>query len=75
MTYRISYEDGWAAMRGARRSAGEQTEYFPTEREALGRAQELLEGGDHHGVSVYDTDGNALAGVRLQLKLGASVAD
>jgi hypothetical protein len=72
MIYRISYEDGWAAIteRGTTR-----TEYFRTEHEALHRARELVESGVHHGVSVYDSDGAALAGVRLQLRLGASAAD
>ena len=41
-----------------------------TEYEALGRARELLEDGDHGGVSVRDSSGNVLCGVRLQLKLG-----
>jgi len=30
----------------------------------------LLETGEHHGVAVEDGSGNALCGVRLQLKLG-----
>jgi len=36
---------------------------------AVGR-RELLEDGDHGGVSVRDSSGNVLCGVRLQLKLG-----
>ena len=70
MTYRISYEDGWADATGAL-----QEEYFGTEYEALHRARELVESGVHHGVSLCDGDGDALAGVRLQLKLGASPPD
>jgi hypothetical protein len=70
MIYRISYEDGWAAIA---ETGATRTEYFLTEYEALHRARELIESGVHHGVSVYD--GAALAGVRLQLKLGASAAD
>jgi hypothetical protein len=69
MSYRISYEDGWAET-GATR-----TEYFRTEYEALHRARELVESGVHHGVSVFDSGGATLAGVRLQLKLGVSALD
>jgi hypothetical protein len=47
-----------------------EVEEFSTEYEALGRARELLEDGDHGGVSVRDSSGNVLCGVRLQLKLG-----
>jgi hypothetical protein len=49
-----------------------EVEEFSTEYEALGRARELLEDGDHGGVSVRDSSGNVLCGVRLQLKLGFS---
>jgi hypothetical protein len=69
MTYRIAYEDGWTDTSELR------TEYFRTEHEALQRARELIDSGVHQGVSVHDRDGTALAGVRLQLKLGASAAD
>jgi hypothetical protein len=72
MTYRISYDDCSAAMAG---EGVTRTEYFRTEYEALQRARQLLEDGDHHTVSLYDSSGNVLAGVRLQLKLGASIAD
>lgn len=75
MTYRISYEDGWAAATGARHEPVTQTEYFRTEHEALNRAHELLDSGVHHAVAVHDDSGNMLAGIRLQLKLGASAAD
>lgn len=75
MTYRISYEDGWAPATRAARGGTECTEYFRTEHEALRRARELIDSGVHHGIAVYDSDGNALSGVRLQLKLGACVAD
>ena len=37
-----------------------------------GGARELLEDGDLGGVSVRDSSGNVLCGVRLQLKLGFS---
>jgi hypothetical protein len=52
-----------------------RTEYFRTEHEALKRARDLLEDGDHHAVSLHDSSGSVLAGIRLQLKLGASIAD
>ena len=45
-------------------------EEFSAEYEAFGRARELLEDGDYGGVSVRDSSGNVLCGVRLQLKLG-----
>jgi hypothetical protein len=75
MTYRISYEDGWAAIAGGAEGGATRTEYFLNENEALQRARELVDSGVHHGVSVYDSDGNALLGVCLQLKLGASAVD
>jgi hypothetical protein len=49
-------------------------EVYPTEREALGRVRELLDAGEHDGVSLHDGAGNVLCGVRLQLKLGFPVA-
>jgi hypothetical protein len=75
MTYRISYQDGWAAATDAHDGEASRTECFATEYEALGRARELVESGVHHAVSLSDSSGDVLAGVRLQLKLGASVAD
>jgi len=76
MTYRISYDDGLAAASGARGREGvTRTEYFRTEHEALKRARELIEGGDHHAVSLCDNTGSVMAGIRVQLKLGASIAD
>ena len=75
MTYRISYDDGLATMAGARgHERVTRTEYFGTEYEALQRARQLLEE-DHHAVCLYDGTGSVLAGIRLQLKLGASIAD
>jgi hypothetical protein len=75
MTYRISYDDGLAAASGAQGHEGvTRTEYFRTEHEALKRARELIEGGDHHAVSLCDNSGSVMAGIRLQLKLGASIA-
>jgi hypothetical protein len=75
MTYRISYQDGWAAATDAHDGEATRTEYFGTEYEALGRARELLESGVHHAVALCDSSGDVLAGVCLQLKLGMSVAD
>jgi hypothetical protein len=66
----------------ARRAAGARghegvtrTEYFRTEYEALQRARQLIEDGDHHAVSLCDSSGSVLAGIRLQLKLGATIAE
>jgi hypothetical protein len=75
MTHRISYVDGWIPVTGALPREAERTEYFRTEYQALNRARELMESGLHHGISVYDSAGNALTGIRLQLKLGVSVSD
>jgi hypothetical protein len=51
------------------------TEEFSHEHQALGRARELLETGEHHAVAVDDGTGNRLHGVRLQLKLGGFSGD
>jgi hypothetical protein len=76
MTYRISYDDGLAASTGARDHEGlTRTEYFPTEYEALNRARQLLDDGDHYAVSLCDSSGRVVAGILLQLKLEASSAD
>jgi hypothetical protein len=75
MTYRISYDDGpsGAPMSG-QEAATRRMEEYQTEREALGRVRQLIEAGEHDGVSVRDGAGNVLCGVRLQLKLGFPVA-
>jgi hypothetical protein len=76
MTYRISYHDGLAAAADAAYlEVVTRTEYFRTESEALNRARQLLEEGDHHAVTLCDSSGSVLAGIRLQLKLGAAIAD
>jgi hypothetical protein len=75
MTYRISYDDGLASIVPRREANGTRIEYFYSEQEALGRARELLDGGDHHAVTLHDDSGEVLAGIRLQLRLGASTAD
>ena len=59
MAYRVVYD----------RQLAEIEEYH-TEHEALRRARDLLDDGDHETVLVADDDGNTLAGVRLQLRLG-----
>ena len=75
MTYRISYDDGPS---GTPMDGGEaetrRIEEYRTEGEALGRVRELLEAGERDGISVRDSSGNVLCGVRLQLKLGFPVA-
>jgi hypothetical protein len=76
MTYRISYDDGLAAMAGSRgHERVKRTEYFRTEYEALQRARQLLDDGVHHAVTLCDSSGSIPAGILLQLKLGASIAD
>jgi hypothetical protein len=67
MTYQICYDNG-------REASAKRTEEYPTEREALGRVRELIEADEHGGISVRDSGGNILCGVRLQLKLGFPVA-
>jgi hypothetical protein len=76
MTYRISYDEGLPAMTGVQdHERVTRTEYFRTEYEARQRARQLLDEGDHHAVCLYDSSGSVLAGIRLQLKLGASITD
>jgi len=76
MTYRISYDDGLATTPdGGYLEGVTRTEYFRTEPEALKRARELIESGEHQSVSLYDNAGEVLAGIRLQLKLGLCFAD
>ena len=73
MTYSISYDDGLAVVTKERGDEGlTRIETFLTEEEALERAFRLLDDGTHHAVSVCDSSGNVLCGVRLQLKLGFS---
>jgi len=76
MSYRIIYKEtplprantGW-------RQGTVWTEEFPSEYQALGRARELLETGEHHGVAMRDQIGNELSGVRLQWRLGGFTGD
>jgi hypothetical protein len=73
MTYQTSYHDGLAiSVKKLRNEGPTRTETFATEHEALNRARELLDDGDHQAVAVSDSSGNVLAGVHLQLKLGFS---
>jgi hypothetical protein len=73
MTYSISYDDGLAVVTKERGEEGlTRIETFLTEQEALKRAFRLLDDGTHHAISVCDSSGNVLCGVRLQLKLGFS---
>ena len=73
MTYSISSGDGLAVVTKERREEGStRIETFLTEHEALKRAFRLLDDGTHHAISVCDSSGNVLCGVRLQLKLGFS---
>jgi hypothetical protein len=76
MSYRIIYDE----MPPARIDAGWRrgtmwTEEFSTEHQALGRARELFETGEHHCIAVHDHGGNELCGVRLQWKLGGFSGD
>ena len=71
MTYRISYDDTVpVSIKKWRNQDNARTETFETEHEALNRARELIDDGDHHGVAVCDGCGTVLGGIRLQLKLG-----
>jgi hypothetical protein len=73
MSYSISYDIGLASVTKERCERDlARVETFLTEDEALNRAFRLLDEGMHHGVSVRDSSGNVLCGVRLQLKLGFS---
>jgi hypothetical protein len=70
MTYKISYQDEVPiSVQKWRDEAAARTETFGSEAEALHRARELIDDGEHR-VVVSDASGNALGGIRLQLKLG-----
>jgi hypothetical protein len=75
MTYSISYNDALANVTKERREEGStRIETFLTEGEALSRACRLLDEGTYQAISVCDSSGNVLCGVRLQLKLGFPTA-
>jgi hypothetical protein len=69
MSYRVFYTELPGA--GGRHSAEE----FPTEHQAMGRARELFETGEHHGIALRDHGGRELTGVQLQWKLGGFSGD
>jgi hypothetical protein len=69
MTYQVSYDGGMV------RETIRRTEYYRTEFEALRRARQLLEDGDHHGIALHDGSGSVLTGIRLGLRLGMAVTD
>ncbi|HWD57943.1 MAG TPA: hypothetical protein VG308_06670 [Stellaceae bacterium] len=75
MSYRIIYNETPARPEETARRDTTWTEEFAHEHQALGRARELLETGEHHSVAVCDHSGNELHGVRLQLKLGGFSGD
>jgi hypothetical protein len=71
MSYRIIYNQmTLPRVQTGGRPGAVWTEEFPTEHQALGRARELLENGQHQGVALHDHSGNELYGVRLQWRLG-----
>lgn len=71
MTYRVFYDDETPiSVKKWRNEDLSRTETFLTEHEALKRARQLLDEGDHHAVTLRDSSGNTLGGIRLQLKLG-----
>jgi len=75
MSYRIIYRELPARRADAERRNTSWTEEFASEHQALGRARELLDTGEHHGVAVRDHRGNELFGVRLQWRLGGFSGD
>ena len=75
MSYRIIYNELAARRAQTERRNRVWTEEFANEHQALGRARELLETGEHHGVAVRDQRGNELFGVRLQWRLGGFSGD
>lgn len=75
MSYRIIYNEIPVPRAADAPQRREATEEFSTEHQALGRARELLETGEHHGVAVRDHSGNELCGVRLQWRLGGFSGD
>jgi hypothetical protein len=71
MAYRVFHGDALAMSSGERHLDDRVgVERFSTEHEALNRARQLLEDDETTAVAICDIEGNQLAGVRLQLKLG-----
>lgn len=76
MNYRVVYNELPVSRGTANWQPGTAwSEEFSTEHQALGRARELLERGEHHGIAFCDHRGNRLFGIRLQLKLGGFSGD
>jgi hypothetical protein len=76
MSYRVIYNEMSPLRATAEwRQGAVWTEEFPTEHQALGRARELLEAGEHDRVVMHDHSGNELFGVRLQWKLGGFLGE
>jgi len=76
MSYRIVYKETPPLRASTEwRQGTVWTEEFQTEHQALGRARELLENGEHHGVALCDRSGKELSGVRLQWRLGGFSGD
>ena len=73
MTYRVSYIDSTLALADAQSlDAAPRIEEFPTEPAALARARELFDDFNCDQIEVWESPGDTLRGVRLQLKLGLS---
>lgn len=71
MSYRVIYQETAAPYaKTGRREDRIWTEEFSAEHQALGRARELIETGEHHGIAMRDHGGNEISGVRLQWRLG-----
>ena len=71
MTYRVFHGDALAMSSGERHLDDRvRVERFSTEHEALNRARQLIDEDETTAVAIRDAEGNQLAGVRLQLKLG-----
>jgi hypothetical protein len=75
MNYRVIYNEMLAPRIDEVRRGTVRAEEFSKEHQALGRARELLETGEHHGVAMHDHSGRELSGVRLQWKLGGFSGD
>jgi hypothetical protein len=71
MTYHVFHGDALAISHRDRNLDDRvRVERFSTEHEALNRARQLIEEDETTAVAICDAEGNRLAGVRLQLKLG-----
>jgi hypothetical protein len=71
MSYRVVYNEPPELRPNEEWRRGTvSTEEFTNEHQALGRARELLEAGEHHSVAMHDHSGNEISGVRLQWRLG-----